>query len=421
MNYHDCLERLFTANARGIKLGLANMQAIMALLGCPHAAFPAIHIAGTNGKGSTATKIAAALTHQGYKVGLYTSPHISTFCERIQIDGKMISTDDVTSYLNEIVPLSESNGIFLTFFEYATALALLYFAKEKVDFAVLETGLGGRLDATNICKSILTVITSISLDHTDLLGDTKDKIAVEKAGIMKEGVPCVVGPSVLKSVVEERAKQLNCPLYYVKNAFSNYEEENRSIALSALQVLSSQIQLDKSSILKGLEALPPCRFQILSSEELERRFAKLSPKCVILDVAHNPDGIGKLFSRLHEPVCVVAGFSKDKDVIGCLSQMREVSALFFVRAPSSRAMPSDELVKAARVLQEPIFAYENLTEGLQQAFDYAAEKRQILVICGTFYIMSESRRFLGFCERADPFDLNEKVVGTRSVTRSCVP
>lgn len=394
MTYQECLKRAFAANATGVKYGLANMQAMLDAIGSPERAIPAIHVAGTNGKGTTCTKIARALIKEGYKVGLFTSPHISSYCERITINGVMIEEEAVTRHLNRLFEIADAKGLFITFFEYTTLLAHLYFKEQNVDFVVLETGLGGRLDATNICNPVLTVITSISLDHTSILGDSLEKIAYEKAGIMKQSVPCVVGPSVPRHIVREVAKTLSCPLYFSAQSGDDFEEENCLVAKMALDVLSSRIAIKTSSIDFGLQQLPPCRFERIYQETLRRFHSGLLPKEVILDVAHNPDGIRKLFSRIDEPVTVLCGFSKDKDVKGCLAEITKANALFFVKSESSRALKTSELLRCVPSQDIPYFAYDDIQKGLQAAFAYAGNRGETLVICGTFYIMDDARKFL---------------------------
>ena len=188
---------------------------------------------------------------------------------------------------------------------------------------------------------------------------------------MKPGVSCLIGSSVPESIVEEQAKRLQCPLYIARGTFSNYEEENRAISRSALEIVAQKFKLQPSSIEFGLQAIPPCRFQQISEEELRSRFTGKVPRGVILDVAHNPDGIRKLFCRINNEVTVVCGFSKDKDVQGCLFEMRDVSAIFFVQAQAPRAMATDELVKLASLKNIPHFAYGNLREGIERAFHHA--------------------------------------------------
>lgn len=326
-----------------MKLGLDRMRIFDAALGYPSRAFQSVHIAGTNGKGSVATKIASALPG---KVGLYTSPHIETYCERVRINGVMISEERGEMLLRHIRDTLHEPP---TYFELLTLLAFTYFAEEKVDTAVLEVGLGGRLDATNIVTPILSVITSIDLDHTQYLGKTLEAIAYEKGGIIKPGVPVVVGP---------RAR------YYpgaveVTGDYAHYEEENQAIARTALRLLGIEKE--------DLSDVPPCRFEQHGN--------------VILDVAHNPAGLQRTFERIAftfpgKKVRAFVAFSADKDIEACLEIMRRHTVAYhFVRASHPRLH-----------IPESALSFE-------EAFQLAQDDEMIL-ICGTFFIMSEARAFL---------------------------
>lgn len=379
MHYKACLDILYSLRAKGIKSSLQTARLLSQALHFPEKSFKSIHIAGTNGKGSVATKIAACLERAGYRVGLYTSPHITSFRERICINGEMISEEDVTRALEKLF----SFNIPATFFAYTTILAFDYFAKKKVDIAVLETGLGGRLDATNICEPILTVITSINLDHTQVLGDTVEQIAREKAGILKWGVPLVIGPHVPRGVMQEVATALDISLYTVDEEVVSYEEENQLVAKKALKVLENDFNLNQESIESGIEAVPPCRFQLI--------------KGVIFDVAHNVNGVQRLFARLNQPVCVLCGFSQDKDVESCLREiMKHAEAVFFVETVSERAMPTKALFEMAQKIDPDkiCFTFSDISEGMKQATKYAGDCGQLLVVCGTFFIMDDCRRTL---------------------------
>lgn len=319
--YQRLLEHIYSLILpRGMKLGLDNMRAILAHLGNPEKKVKAVHIAGTNGKGSTSTKVAKALQEDGRfgPVGLYTSPHISCFRERIMIDGKVISEGLVVVHLSKILALAAAQKIEITFFEAVTVLAFLCFLEKGVSIAVLETGLGGRLDATNVCEPICSVITSISLDHKELLGNTLEAIALEKAGIIKKGVPVVIGPNVPFNVVHKEALRLSSPLHVVEERYDDYELENQAIAKKCLSVLGITDP-------KGLQNVPPCRFQQIRNKM----------GIVVLDVAHNPDGILHLFHRLHitfpqKSIIAVFAASKDKDVHSGLSLFLPVSKHVFL-------------------------------------------------------------------------------------------
>ncbi len=302
MTLHPLLED--SLEIKSMKLGLERMVEVDSLLGSPSKQFASVQVAGTNGKGSVSTKIARALQESGKKIGLYTSPHITSYHERIQINGKPIPDETADRWLKKIVEISP---VKLSYFELMTLLCFCYFAEEKVDFAVLEVGMGGRLDATNIVIPVLAVITSIDKDHMAYLGESLEAIAREKAGIIKAGVPTLLGPHVKPMVVfEEAAEGVRSPLFQVQGKFLHYEEENRSIARKALALLP--FPLERRSIAIGLAAVPPCRFEIVSQKPT-----------IILDVAHNPDGLKRTFERLsyafpNSKVRVLAGFSADKEI-----------------------------------------------------------------------------------------------------------
>ncbi len=375
------------------------MQELLLQLGNPHERYPTIHVAGTNGKGSTTTKIASVLMKSGYKVGVYTSPHISSFRERIRVNEEMIGENEVVAMLPAIL----EHGDEATFFEYTTALAFAYFAAAKVDIAVIETGLGGRLDATNVITPILSVITSIEFDHTAILGTTLEAIACEKAGIIKQGVPLVIGPHVPRDIIEPYARKAQSPLFQVTQTPDSYEEENCLIAKQSIDVISNKYKIPAEAIKKGLASLPPCRFERVDDERLQKRFGH-TPLAVILDVAHNPDGIRRLFSRVRAtysgPIHVVYGSCSDKDYGACLEYISQIAEMITcVQGSVARAQAPNELT--AHVKGITAYAADSLSEGLEHAYAQACHKRATLIVTGTFYIMSEARRFFGYNEAQD--------------------
>ena len=349
------IDRLFSLPGRGIRTFDA-MRGLDALLAHPHRAFPTLHVAGTNGKGSVSTKIAAALQYAGYKTGLYTSPHIASYRERICIDRQPIPETIVEQILPEIFNAADRSGLQFSFFDLMTALAFVYFKKEKVDFAVIETGLGGRLDATNVIQPLLSVITSIGYDHTHLLGGTLQEIAREKEGIVKPGVPLIAGPKA-------------APFYsYAVAAPAASEEfydfENRSIAKTALTRLQKQIPLSDAAIEKALPLRPPCRFEVRGD--------------LILDVAHNPDAFEKLIQALEfhfsgQKFPFYMAFSADKDWKRCVEiASSRASQLFFIRGSFPRLVQPEIL--QAQFPDSEIVSLEGIRKG---------------VVCGSFYIMSD--------------------------------
>jgi dihydrofolate synthase / folylpolyglutamate synthase len=396
------LERLYeTALFHGVELGLEKMGALAKLLGDPHRAYPSIHIAGSNGKGSVSLKIAKALEFSGLKVGLYTSPHLSSFCERIKVGEEQISKEALVEGLTSLFALIDEKGIKATFFEIATLLAFDYFRKEQIDVAVIETGLGGRLDATNIITPLLCVITSISLDHMAVLGETIEEIAAEKAGILKPGAALVVGPHARCRAILDRAKELRCQVNEVPAVAGFYDLENRAVAQAALTELSAHFPITEQASSRALKLRPACRFERVGS--------------VILDVAHNPSGLERLIEALDwhgidQPLHFVVGFCQDKDVESCLALVaRRAKHIHLVQAKSPRAKASEQL--AAILKQrgfERISCSKSVEEGMGQAFAQAQSEGALVVICGTFYIMHTARHLLGIHTSCDSVDLNEK-------------
>ncbi|MFI5334453.1 MAG: bifunctional folylpolyglutamate synthase/dihydrofolate synthase [Chlamydiales bacterium] len=387
MNYHTLTEKLFRMRgAQDIRQSLEIPKRLAERFNFPERAYPTIHVAGTNGKGSTVTKIAKALELSGLKVGLYTSPHLSSFCERISINGVHISEEEVARRLGPLLEFVEKNGVSATFFDIATLLAFEYFRMSQVDVAVIETGLGGRFDATNIVQPLLTIITSIGRDHAEILGESLEEIGREKAGILKQGVPVVLGPRARISSILKQADATHSLVIQVEDTFNFYDEENQAVARAALEHLKEHFPLTRESILEGLKAKPPCRF-----EQWED---------VIFDVAHNADGFSRLIEALkhfypQRPVFALIGMCKDKEYERCLSQMSTYAEkIYLVEANSLRAVSNGEM---ARVLAEQDFHQAecgSLTSLLPKARDDARARGALLVICGTFLIMDAAKQRL---------------------------
>jgi dihydrofolate synthase/folylpolyglutamate synthase len=378
LRYNQILDRLFSAVSVGS--GLSNARVFDQALGNPTAAYPTVHIAGTNGKGSVATKIAKALELSGRRVGLYTSPHLTSFCERITVNGQMISENHVIEGMEKIFSIDREHRLNASFFEMATFLAFEYFRNAKVDIAVIETGLGGRLDATNIITPILSVITSISREHTHILGEDVEQIASEKAGILKEKVPVVLGPKARCQAIYSRAQELQCPVFASKKISYFYDEENSAVAELAL----AQLQLGTKSFEQALSIRPPCRFE---------RHGDL-----VFDVAHNPEAIFYLIQALHHffpesRFRFLVGFSKDKEYDQCLELIAAVAShIHFVQAATPRAATVEEL-RAALKDEDPAFctSHSSIKDGVEEAYTEAVSQSEILVICGSFYIMAEAK------------------------------
>lgn len=369
---NDKLHPLLEAHLefKSIKLGLDRIIEADRLLNSPSKQLASVHIAGTNGKGSVAIKIAKALEATGKKVGLFTSPHIETYRERVQVNGRLIPEERVDILLNKI--LSTTSGIDLSYFELLTLLAFCYFAEEKVDFAVVETGMGGRLDATNIVKPVLSVITSIGFDHTAYLGESLEAIAFEKAGILKPGVPALLGPHVKPHAVFEKiAEEVKCPLFDVSGDFEHYDLENSAIAKRALSLLP--FPLENKSIMIGLSAVPPCRFEVVSEKD----------PIVILDVAHNPNGLARTFERMEwaypsKKVYILAGFCKDKAVEESLNILeKQAEKLYLTHTDHPRLLPLGD---------------SDFERAFKEAYLEAQKNKGVLLICGTFFIMHAAKK-----------------------------
>ena len=356
------IERLFSYARRTSTSGLTMMKKIDAWLGHPHRRFASVHVGGTNGKGSVSLKIAAALEAAGLRVGLYTSPHIDSFRERIQINGATVSPAFVEQFLPDLFSFIDRNGFEPSFFDLLTALGFAAFAEAKVDCAVVEVGLGGRFDATNVITPQLSVITSIAEDHCELLGDTLDAIAFEKAGILKEGVPVVIGPRARYAPVFTAAKGREILVPEIEGF---YDRENRAIARAALEALN----IPEYAIEEGLLYRPPCRFEVVGS--------------TIFDVAHNPDGFQRLAEALDEfypqqKFQMLLAMGKKKDVLSCVRPI----------------LPKVSKISCYSNGHERLHSAEALREMLQIQ-PTTISNSEPLLICGSFFIMGEIQRKLG--------------------------
>lgn len=402
--YAQLIKKLFDLQTthRG-KLDLVVMRQLCQALGNPQEKFKSVHIAGTNGKGSVSTLIASALEQHYGHVGLYTSPHVNTFRERIQINRQIISENAVLNILQKVFETAEKENISASFFEITTAAGFFYFADQNVDYAVIETGLGGRHDATNVITPVLSVITSISLEHTEVLGNTLEEIAFEKAGIIKPSVPVVIGPTVPLSVVVPIVKKLKSSISRIDEFFSDYRAENRALAAKSLNLLGIDSLLERTK-------LPPCRF--------EQHFYKGNIP-VIFDVAHNPAGMEKLTELLEEhypqqKFNIVIAISKTKDLKGCIEHLLPyVDCWFPVAAKNGRSFTAVELMEALvkqGVEKNKIQMTESIHQAMTQALQSSDLDKTGVLVCGTFFIMTEARQAFGIEEPFDEFDLNEKTI-----------
>lgn len=458
--YEKWVRRLYATNLfLPVKLGLENMERIHTALGNPSEKYIIIHIAGTNGKGSVTYKIAQAiqLANPTLKVGLFFSPHVSSFRERIQVNNIMISEDDVVQLLPPIYEICQKEDIPATFFEITTALAFSYYAKMSCDVIVLETGLGGRLDATNIVKTpAISVITSIGLEHTKILGDTIELIAKEKGGIIKSGCPVLVGPNCPHDVLKQCAVEKNAARYYscedvLGTIGDNYDRddydlENSRISKAALKVVQQSIYGKQLNIVDsmtdevielGLSKRPPCRFEIMKMPMNEIADGKNRTLTVILDVAHNPPAMEYLVRKLRSTYQssttkfrIVVGMSSDKDLKLCgLSLLNivdsDTSRIYLVEAAHPRAAKLEAILRATG-FQDTNIHYDyndrSITTGILNAkkdiiqnmlnekkddSNHNDEEEEVLIVCGSVFLMSEAREALGIDEPRDTDAITE--------------
>ncbi len=427
MNYQQTIDYLYKQlpmfsriGAAAYKKDLHNTIALCNALDNPQTKFKSIHIAGTNGKGSTSHMLAAILQQAGYKTGLYTSPHLKDFKERIKINGEMISEDFVVDFVERNKNLSES--IEPSFFELTVAMAFDYFAQQKVDVAVIETGLGGRLDSTNIITPLLSIITNIGYDHMNILGDTLEKIAHEKAGIIKPTVPVVIGEYLAetKNIFISKAKEGNSKIYFAQEEYkvsniiadaqilhcnvTNIEEnitENFSLDLNGIYQTKNLC-----TVLCAEGILMQLGFNIKNETE---KFALANTKkitglhgrwdviaenpTIVLDVAHNEDGIKQILKQLstnnnQTKIHFVLGMVKDKEVDKVLSLLPKDAAYYFTNAHIPRALPSQELQTKAAAFNLKGKVYNDVNMAIEAAKQNAAST-DLIIVCGSVFLVGE--------------------------------
>ncbi|MGV3766125.1 MAG: bifunctional folylpolyglutamate synthase/dihydrofolate synthase [Chitinophagaceae bacterium] len=427
MTYAETLEYLYARlpmftriGAAAIKKDLTNTLLLCEKAGNPHKQFRSIHIAGTNGKGSVSHILASVFQEAGYKTGLYTSPHLQDFRERIRINGAMIPeekvirfTEDYKAYFEAIEP---------SFFEVTVALAFHYFAEQQVDIAVIETGLGGRLDSTNVITPELSIITNIGYDHMQLLGDTLPQIASEKAGIIKKKIPVVIGEyhTETAAVFTEKAGEKNAAIVFADRLFSpqtihsspielnveyatedgisffstdlpgRYQAKNMATVLAAVSILQKQFTaLNNEHLRNGL-------LHVKQNTGLMGRWEVLQENPLfVLDVGHNEDGMRQILEQLehqqYEKLHIVIGMVKDKDVEKVLSLLPEYAIYYFTNASIPRALPAEELKEKAEKygLQGSIFP---VVDDAVQAALAAATAEDMVLVCGSVFVVGEVNR-----------------------------
>jgi dihydrofolate synthase/folylpolyglutamate synthase len=426
MNYQETLNYLFAnlpmfsrTGANAYKKDITNTTLLCDSIGDPQNKIKTIHVAGTNGKGSVSHMLAAIFQQCGYKTGLYTSPHLKDFRERIKINGEMISEDFIVSFVEKIKNYSEQ--VKPSFFELTVAMMLSYFAEQKVEIAIVETGLGGRLDSTNIITPELSVITNIGYDHMNILGNTLEEIAFEKAGIIKKNISVVIGETLpeTKPVFLLTALKQHAPIVYAEEQFSitdcKSEIENLHVTLQHLQTgIIKNYHLDLNGIyqqnnlrtvLTAVDALTKIgyslddnkvKYALTHVKKLNGLFGRWDiihrHPLIVLDVAHNEDGIKRLSEQLsfynYEKLHIVLGMAKDKEVSKILSLLPKHASYYFTKASIARALSEDDLLTKAKVFNLKGTAYPEVNIALTAARMNAAKEDMILV-CGSVYLVGE--------------------------------
>ncbi len=401
VRYKETLEWMFSRlpmyqrkGKTAFKKNLDNIIAFSAHLDHPERRFPTIHIAGTNGKGSTAHMIASVLQESGYRTGLYTSPHLKDFRERIRLNGKIISKKYVVDFIEKNRRFIDEQG--LSFFEMTVALAFDFFAAQKADIAVIETGLGGRLDSTNIITPEISIITNIGKDHTSMLGESIEEIAREKAGIIKPGVPLVTGQLLAgaRREIERIAKQKKAPVYKSENEKTYptdlrgiYQAQNLRTAVKALRVLQEKYPLiTEDKIQVGLS-------KVRENTGLRGRWEVLDTRpLTICDTAHNEDGIKYVVRQLQEQkyrrLHIVFGMVNDKNAGAVLSLLPKDARYYFTRARIPRAKNPEELRLMAERYGLKGKAYKSVWSAWRSARHYATEE-DLIFIGGSTFVVAE--------------------------------
>jgi dihydrofolate synthase/folylpolyglutamate synthase len=413
--YENCLKTLYGFQRFGIKLGLSTIKRILAGLGDPQDTFACIHVAGTNGKGSVASSLASILYRSGYKTGLYTSPHLVRFNERIQVNNRPISNEKVVASYSAIkeAHFGKRNP---TFFEFTTAMALFEFAAQKVDWAVIETGMGGRLDATNIVNPALSIITNISLEHREYLGNTLTQIAAEKAGIIKKRTPLVTGIRQKKAFAEVKriAAEKKAPLfrlstdfkvrrnqkqtfsyYGIRNVWHNlqtalpgsYQVDNAALVLAACELIGkNNAALTLNNIQEGLSKnLWPGRLEIVSDNPF-----------IILDGAHNlaaARNLAKFMSTnlAGRVITLVVGILDDKPYKAMLkSLLTPVNRVILTRAKINRALDPRKLYEAAKNLKPDVAIIPDVARAIKNAVE-TTPRHGAICIAGSLYVVGEAK------------------------------
>ena len=430
MNYPETIEFLYSQlpmfskiGSDAIKKGLDNIINLCDSLDNPQHKFKTIHIAGTNGKGSVSHMLAAILQTAGYKTSLYTSPHLIDFRERIKLNGEMIPAEDVVGFVEKIIP--KITELHPSFFEITVAMAFDYFAANKVDIAIIETGLGGRLDSTNIIKPILSVITNIAYDHTDLLGNTLELIAAEKAGIIKKNTPVVIGEVIpeTKDVFNQKATLEFSDIFYAEEEWKycghKINSEHLSITVenqltgnisdykldlrgsyqihNIITVLSAISQLKLNGWDINDEALNKGLMNVTNITGLKGRWDIVNNNpLIVIDVGHNAHGVSEVLKQIqtitYKNLHFVTGMVKDKDVDSVLNLLPVNATYYFTKAQIPRALQEDLLHERASKYNLSGYAYPSVNLAIESVIKNA-DKDDLIVICGSVFVAGEAYQY----------------------------
>ena len=377
------------------KKDLKNITLLCDYLNNPQKNFRSVHVGGTNGKGSTSHMISSVLQEAGYKVGLYTSPHIKDFRERIKINGESISKDYVTNFINKNFDFFKKNK--LSFFEMTVGLSFDYFSSHKVDLAIIEVGMGGRLDSTNIISPLLSIITNVSLDHTKFLGNTISQIAFEKAGIIKKNTPVLIGEfnNEINEIFNSNAKHINAPIYFA-NQIDNidfncdlkgkYQIKNIQTTLNALKILSNHFDFSNDNISNGLS-------RIVQNTGLIGRWHKIQNNpLTICDTAHNESAlkevVGQLLESNYKRLHFILGFSNDKDMESISKVFPQKSEYYFVESNVGRAMQKEYIKDMFQKSGKKGVVCNSVNEAFTIAKD-KSENNDVIFIGGSTFVVAE--------------------------------
>lgn len=408
-DYASVTEYLFGLKAAGAKFGLDRMRGLAAALGHPERDYPVLHVAGTNGKGSVAAMLEAILRAGGWRTGLYTSPHLVKLGERVQVDRQLLTESEIVAYARELQPIAERLATANaderpSFFEFMTAMAFLQFKRKQVDVAIIEVGLGGRLDATNVVWPEIAVITSIGLDHCEMLGDTISQIAREKAGIIKEGRPVVLGrlPAEAEVVIREIAWERSAPVHSVREVFGeelsnypttnlegDYQRWNAATAVLVARLLPKKWRLDEATVVRGLRGVAwPGRWQRTT----------IGGRPLILDASHNPEGAATLDSNLRrliaqtgrKPIVItgVLGEARARALLEVLC--RHAQEIYLVPPRMERACTYEQLESLVPATSRALLRRASLAEIFPDPMTCAVgEPADTIVVTGSIYLLGE--------------------------------